>query len=46
MERGSSIQTLLMTDVVGSTKLWKEHPRVMPAAIECLEELSEKTASR
>lgn len=41
MERSQAIQTLLMTDVVGSTRLWSAHPETMPAAIEQMEAIAQ-----
>ena len=35
------IRTLLMSDVVGSTRLWVAHPEAMPRAIERMETLAE-----
>ena len=40
MARDYGIRTLLMTDVVGSTRLWSAHPDAMPAAIERLEDVA------
>lgn len=37
MDRGYGIQTLLMTDVVGSTRLWAAQPGPMGLAVEGLE---------
>lgn len=43
MDRTHGIQTILMTDVVGSTRLWAAHPSAMPRAIERLEALAEES---
>ena len=40
MDRTYGIQTILMTDVVGSTRLWAAHPHTMPLAVERLERLA------
>ena len=45
MDDGYLIRTLLMTDVVGSTRLWSNFPDAMPGVIERLEELAEGAVS-
>ena len=45
MARDDGIRTLLMTDVVGSTRLWSAHPDAMPEAILRLETLGGESVS-